>query len=300
MDVLVTGASGLIGTALRPALVAAGHRPIALVRRPAAGADEISWDPATGRLDHASIEGAGAAIHLAGVGIGDKRWTEEQKRVLRESRVQTTGLLARAIAALREPPPILVSASAIGYYGDRGDEILTEKSGPGEGFLTELCEAWEAATAPAEQAGTVVTHIRSGIVLTPKGGALAKLLPIFRFGVGGRFGSGSQWQSWISIDDEVAAILHLLTTPLSGPVNLTAPNPVRNRELATTLGHVLNRPAMLPVPKFGPALLVGSELADNLLFFSQRVLPDRLEESGFVFAHPCLEGALGSMLNTRD
>ena len=236
MDVLVTGASGLIGTALRPALVAAGHRPIALVRRPVAGADEISWDPATGRLDRASIEGAGAAIHLAGVGIGDKRWTEEQKRVLRESRVQTTGLLARAIAALREPPPILVSASAIGYYGDRGDEILTEKSGPGEGFLTELCEAWEAATAPAEQAGTVVTHIRSGIVLTPKGGALAKLLPIFRFGVGGRFGSGSQWQSWISIDDEVAAILHLLTTPLSGPVNLTAPNPVRNRELADHVG----------------------------------------------------------------
>ncbi len=300
MDVLVTGASGLIGTALRPALVAAGHRPIALMRRPIVGADEISWDPASGRLDRASIEGAGAAIHLAGVGIGDKRWTDDQKRVLRESRVQTTGLLARAIAALREPPPILVSASAIGYYGDRGDEILTEKSGPGEGFLTELCEAWEAATAPAEQAGTVVTHIRSGIVLTPKGGALAKLLPMFRFGVGGRFGSGIQWQSWISIDDEVAAILHLLTTPLSGPVNLTAPNPVRNRELAATLGHVLHRPAVLPVPKFGPALLVGSELADNLLFFSQRVLPDRLKESGFVFAHPCLEGALESMLNTRD
>src|SRR5262245_2255745 len=206
MDVLVTGASGLIGTALRPALVAAGHRPIALVRRPAAGADEISWDPATGRLDRASIEGAGAAIHLAGVGIADKRWTDAQKRLLRESRVQSTGLLARAIAALHNPPEVLISASAIGYYGDRGDEILTETSGPGDGFLSELCETWEAATSPAEQAGTRVVHIRTGIVLTPNGGALSKLLPLFRLGIGGRFGSGQQWQSWISMEDEIDAI----------------------------------------------------------------------------------------------
>lgn len=300
MDVLVTGASGLIGSALRPALVAAGHRPVALVRRPAAGADEVSWDPASGRLDRASIEGAGAAVHLAGVGIGDKRWTDKQKRLLRESRVQATGLLSRAIAALRDPPPVLVSASAIGYYGDRGDEILTEKSGPGDGFLPDLCQAWEAATAPAEQAGTRVVHIRSGIVLTPEGGALAKLLPLFRFGLGGRFGSGQQWQSWISMHDEIAAILHVLGASVAGPVNLTAPNPVRNRELAATLGRVLHRPAVLPVPKFGPSLVVGSELAENLLYFSQRVLPHRLEESGFTFAHRSLEGALGCMLNSRD
>ncbi len=236
MDVLVSGASGLIGTALRPALIAAGHRPIALVRRPARGADEITWDPATGRLDRAAIEGMSAAIHLAGVGIADKRWSDEQKRVLRDSRVQSTGLLARAIGELREPPPVLVSASAIGWYGDRGDEILTEKSAPGEGFLAELCKTWEAATAPAEQAGTRVAHVRSGIVLTPEGGALAKQLPLFRLGLGGRFGSGRQWQSWIALDDEIAAILHLLSANVSGPVNLTAPNPVRNSELAKALG----------------------------------------------------------------
>ena len=300
MDVLVSGASGLIGTALRPALVAAGHRPVVLVRRPAQGADEIMWDPATGRLDRSAIEGMGAAVHLAGVGIADKRWTDEQKRVLRDSRVQSTGLLARAIAELHEPPAVLVSASAIGWYGDRGDEILTEKSAPGEGFLADLCKTWEAATAPAEQAGTRVAHIRTGIVLSPEGGALKKELPLFRFGLGGRFGSGRQWQSWIALEDEVAAILHVLTAPVSGPVNLTAPNPVRNAELTKTLGQVLHRPAVIPVPKIGPSLLLGGELTDNLLYFSQRVLPTKLEDSGFTFTHPSLERALRSMLISRD
>jgi uncharacterized protein len=300
MDVLITGASGLIGTALRPALVAGGHRPVALVRRAARGADEITWDPTSGRLDRAAIEGMGAAIHLAGVSIVDKRWSDEQKRVLRDSRVQSTGLLARAIAELRRPPPVLVSASAIGWYGDRGDEILTEKSAPGEGFLAELCKTWEAATAPAEQAGARVTHIRTGIVLTPEGGALAKQLPLFRVGLGGHFGSGRQWQSWIALDDEIAAILHLLTANVSGPVNLTAPNPVRNSELTKTLGRVLHRPALLPVPKLGPSLLLGGELTESLLYFSQRVLPTKLEESGFSFAHRSLEDALQSMLVSRD
>ena len=287
MDVLISGASGLIGTALRPALVAAGHRPVALVRRPARGADEITWDPASGRLDRAAIEGMGAAIHLAGVGIADKRWTDEQRRVLRDSRVQSTGLLARAIAEVRQPPPVLVSASAIGWYGDRGDEILTEKSAPGEGFLADLCKTWEAATAPAEQAGTRVAHIRSGIVLTPDGGALAKQLPLFRIGLGGHFGSGRQWQSWIALDDEIAAILHLLTTNVSGPVNLTAPNPVRNSELTKTLGRVLHRPAVLPVPKLGPSLLLGGELTESLLYFSQRVLPTKLAGVR-ILVHPSL------------
>jgi len=300
MDVLVTGASGLIGSALRPALVAAGHRPVTLVRRPVQGADEIFWDPATGRLDRASIEGAGAAIHLAGVGIGDKRWTDAQKRALRESRLQSTGLLSRAIAGLREPPAVLLSASAIGWYGDRGDEILTERSTGGTGFLADLCQAWEAATAPAEQAGTRVVHMRTGIVLTPKGGALRRLLPLFKLGVGGRFGSGAQWQSWITMDDEIAAMLHLLAADVAGPVNLTAPNPVRNREMTATLGRVLHRPAVIPVPRFAPSLLVGAELADNVLFFSQRVLPECLEDSGFAFAHPALEGGLRSMLEARD
>ena len=242
----------------------------------------------------------GAAIHLAGVSIGDKRWSDEQRQVLRDSRVQSTGLLARAIAEVRQPPPVLVSASAIGWYGDRGDEILTEKSAPGEGFLADLCKTWEAATAPAEQAGTRVAHIRSGIVLTPDGGALAKQLPLFRIGLGGHFGSGRQWQSWIALDDEIAAILHLLTTNVSGPVNLTAPNPVRNSELAKTLGRVLHRPAVLPVPKFGPSLLLGGELTESLLYFSQRVLPAKLEASGFSFTHPSVEGALRSMLVSRD
>ncbi len=296
MDILVSGASGLIGSALRPALAAAGHRPISLVRRAAQGADEITWDPATGRLDRASIEGAGAAVHLAGVGIGDKRWTDEQKHLLRESRVQGTGLLARAIAGLREPPAVLVSASAIGWYGDRGDEILTESSPQGTGFLADLCAAWEAATAPAEQAGTRVVHIRSGMVLTTAGGALARQLPLFRFGLGGHFGSGHQWQSWIAIDDEVAAILHLLDADVSGPVNLTSPNPTRNRELTKTLGRVLHRPAVLPIPQVGPSLLLGRELTENLLYFSQRVVPKRLQESGYAFRHPSLEGALRSML----
>ena len=300
MDVLISGASGLIGTALRPALVAAGHRPVALVRRPLRGADEITWDPATGRLDRAAIEGMGAAIHLAGVSIADKRWSDEQRRVLRDSRVQSTGLLARAIAEVRQPPPVLVSASAIGWYGDRGDEILTEKSAPGEGFLADLCKTWEAATAPAEQAGTRVAHIRTGIVLTPDGGALAKQLPLFRIGLGGHFGSGRQWQSWIALDDEIAAILHLLTTNVSGPVNLTAPNPVRNSELTKALGRVLHRPAVLPVPKLGPSLLLGGELTESLLYFSQRVLPAKLQDSGFSFTHPSLEGALRSMLVSRD
>ncbi len=192
------------------------------------------------------------------------------------------------------------SASAIGYYGDRGDEILTEASPAGSGFLADLCQTWEAATGPAEQAGTRVAHLRSGIVLSTKGGALAKLLPLFRLGVGGRFGSGRQWQSWISIADEVAAIIHLLDAEVAGPVNLTAPNPVRSSEFAKTLGAVLHRPAVLPVPKIGPSLLLGRELAENLLYFSQRVLPARLEASGFSFTHPSLECALSTMLDSRD
>jgi uncharacterized protein (TIGR01777 family) len=297
MDVIVTGASGLIGSALRPALATAGHRMIALVRRPARSADEVEWDPRTGRLDRASIEGAGAAVHLAGVGIGDKRWSAEQKRALRDSRVQGTGLLARAIAELNRPPGVLVSASAVGYYGDRGDETLDELSPPGEGFLPDLCVAWETATGPAEHVGTRVARMRTGIVLSKEGGALRKQLPLFKIGLGGRFGSGRQWQSWITIDDVVRAISHLFTTDVTGPVNFTAPNPVMNAEFTKTLGKVLGRPAVLPIPKLGPSLVLGRELADNLLYSSQRVVPKQLEASGFEFAHPELEGALRHVLD---
>ncbi len=296
MDVIVTGASGLIGSALRPALSAAGHRMIALVRRPTRGADEVAWDPPTGRLDRASIEGAGAVVHLAGVGIADKRWTDEHKRELRDSRVQGTGLLARAIAELNRPPAVLVSASAVGYYGDRGDEVLDETSPPGDGFLSDLCVAWEMATAPAERAGTRVVHTRTGIVLSSNGGALRKQLPLFKLGLGGRFGSGRQWQSWITIDDVVRAIQHLFAADVVGPVNLTSPEPVRNADFAKTLGNVLGRPTLVPVPKFGPSLVLGSELADNLLYSSQRVVPKQLEASGFEFAHPELERALRHVL----
>ena len=217
MDVILTGASGLIGSALRPALAADGHRVIALVRRPVRGADEVTWDPPSGRLDRASIEGAGAVVHLAGVGIAEKRWTDEHKRALRDSRVQGTGLLARAIAELNRPPAVLVSASAVGYYGDRGDEILDELSPPGDGFLPDLCVAWETATSPADHAGTRVVHMRIGIVLSKSGGALRKQLPLFNVGLGGRFGSGRQWQSWITIDDVLRAIQHLFTADVVGP-----------------------------------------------------------------------------------
>ncbi len=299
MDVAVTGASGLIGTALLPALRAAGHRPVRLVRAtPAPGDDAVLWDPATGQIDAASLEGIGAVVHLAGAGIADKRWTPEHKAAVLDSRVQGTSLIARTIAGLATPPAVLVSGSAIGFYGDRGDEVLTEASPRGEGFLADVVVAWEAAAAPAEEAGIRVPRIRTGIVLSPDGGALKKQLPLFRLGLGGRFGKGTQWQSWISLPDEVAAILHLLdpACTVTGPVNLTAPNPVTNRELTKTLAGVLHRPAVLPIPRFGPALLLGRELADNLLFGSQRVLPTVLEADGFAFRHATLEAALRELL----
>jgi uncharacterized protein (TIGR01777 family) len=239
-------------------------------------------------------------VHLAGAGIGDERCTPERKRVLVESRTEGTRLLAEAIAAADDPPPVLVSGSAIGYYGDRGDELLTEASGPGEDFLAGLCMEWEEATAAAEAAGVRVAHIRTGIVLTRSGGALAKLLPLFRFGLGGRMGSGRQWMSWIDLDDEVGAITFLLGHDVRGPVNLTAPDPVTNAQLAKALGAELNRPAVLPVPAFGPRLVLGRELADSLLFASQRVRPAALEAAGYEFAHPLLAGALEHAVTGED
>ena len=295
LTVGITGSSGLIGRALSTHLRSAGHMVVPIVRR-AAASDEIEWQPAEDRLDAGALRPLDAVVHLSGAGIGDKRWTPEYKRTLLESRTITTSLLARRMAEA-DGPRTLLSGSASGYYGERGDERLDETSGAGSGFLADICRAWEDATGPAEAAGIRVAHLRTGIVLTPDGGALKKMLPLFKLGVGGRFGDGRQWMSWISMTDEVAAITHLLTSGVSGPVNLTGPAPVRNAEFADTLGEVLNRPTVLPVPRFGPKLLLGGELADALLFDGQQVIPEVLRADGYDFAHPTLADALRGELD---
>lgn len=296
MDIAVTGASGLIGGALVRALEADGHRVARVVRNATAAPDTISWSPDNGTIDAAAFEGIDAVVHLAGEGIAEHRWNDAQKKRILESRTKGTALLATTLAARQRPPQVLLSASAVGWYGDRGDEVLTEDSAPGRGFLTDVCVAWEAATAPAEQAGVRVAHLRTGIVLSPDGGALAKMLPLFRFGLGGRMGNGRQIWSWITLHDEVAAIRHLLDHDARGAHNLTAPAPVSNRAFTTALAHAVHRPALFPVPKFGPGLLLGGELAHNLLFTSADVRPARLTASGFSFAHPDLDTALAAVL----
>jgi hypothetical protein len=298
MHIGMTGASGLIGTALDHHLRALGHTTTALVRRaPTAG--EIAWNPAAGELEAGDLAGLDAAVHLAGAGIGAHRWTDGYKQTLLDSRVQGTALLAEAMAKLgSDGPRVLLSGSAIGFYGARGDEIVDETAANGEGFLAEICREWEAATAVAQSAGVRVAHLRTGIVLSRDGGALAKMLPLFKLGLGGRFGSGEQWMSWISIADEVRAIEHLLSADVEGPVNLTAPNPVRNREFADTLGDVLHRPSLVPVPRFGPRLLFGGERADALLFDGQRVDAAVLgSDPEFSFEHPDLTTALRAVLD---
>jgi uncharacterized protein (TIGR01777 family) len=296
MRILMSGATGLIGTALGDSLTADGHTVIKLVRRqPAAG--EVIWNPAAGELDPKAFDGCDAVINLSGAGIGDKRWTDEYKRVLLSSRVATTELLATTMADLQHKPAVFLSGSAVGWYGDRGDERLDELSPPGDGFLSGLCEQWEAATMVAEKASIRTVHLRTGIVLSAHGGALKKQLPLFKLGLGGRFGSGHQWQSWISIDDEIGAIRHLLAADVSGAVNLTAPRPVTNIEFTATLGKVLHRPAVLPVPMVGPKLLLGSELAETLLLSSQRAVPTALLRSGYEFRHDTLEAALRAVLD---
>jgi hypothetical protein len=298
VDVAITGSSGLIGTALREALTTAGHRVVPVVRGPAGG-QAVSWDPRAGTIDGAGLEGLDAVVHLAGAGIGDHRWTDAYKKELVDSRVDSTSLLARTLAQRQRPPAVLVSASAVGWYGDRGDEVLDESSTPGTGFLADLCQHWEAAARPASEAGIRVVHPRSGVVLSSRGGALKKQLPLFKLGLGGRMGSGQQWFSWISLADEVAALVHLLGAGVAGPVNLTAPNPVRNAEFTSALGSAVHRPTVLPIPSFGPKLLLGSELADVLLYEGQRVVPAALEASGFAFALPTIDSALDSLLTTR-
>jgi len=299
MRVVVTGSSGLIGRALCSRLAGNGHDVVRVVRHPVRPGDRaLLWDPDAGTIDTTGIEGTDAVVHLAGAGIGDSRWSEARKRILVESRVRSTALLADALASLDRRPRVLVSASAVGFYGDRDDEILTEQSAPGRDFLASLCVRWEAEVAPAAEAGIRVVCARTGLVLTRDGGALPKLLPLFKLGLGGRFGSGAQWWSWITLDDEIRAIEWLLENDVRGPVNLTAPNPVTNREFTRILSAVLSRPACVPVPRFGPRLLLGSEFADALLFTSARVRPAALESSGFSFSHSDLETGLHSILKS--
>jgi uncharacterized protein len=297
LHLAVTGASGMLGSALTPFLTTGGHR-VTPVTRQAAPSDAIRWDPASGAIDVSAFEGLGAVVHLAGENVG-VRWTGERKRRIRESRVVGTRRLAEALAQLKRPPRVLVSASAMGIYGDRGDEVLTEDStpsGPPADFLVEVGREWEAATEPARAAGIRVVNLRFGIILTPAGGALGRMLPPFRAGAGGPLGSGKQWVSWISVDDAVGAVHHaLFTEELSGPVNAVAPEPVTSRTFATTLGRVLHRPAILPVPATGLRLLFG-EMADTALLSSQRVSSSRLVASGYSFRHPRLEPALRHVL----
>ena len=295
MRVIISGASGLIGSALCSELRSGQHDVVTLVRRPA-GAGEIQWDPANGVLPADALEGADAVVHLAGAGIGDHRWTAEYKREILDSRVRSTTLLAETIAACTQRPPVFLSGSAIGIYGASDDRELDEQSPVGSGFLADTCRQWEAAALPAAAAGTRVAYLRTGIVLTPKGGALKKMLPLFKLFAGGRFGNGKQWQSWISLPDEVGAICHLLTSDVEGPVNLTAPNPITNAGFVKVLGKAMGRPSVLPVPSFGPKLLLGSELAEALLFTGQNVLPKVLQQSGYRFQHPRLDEAFAALL----
>jgi len=294
MRIAVTGSTGLIGSALLPRLRSDGHDVVRLVRSTPKGPDEVRWDPAAGTIDTAALAGIDGAVHLAGEGIGTKRWSTEQKAKILDSRVKGTRLLAETMAGLDPRPSVLVSGSGIGFYGLRGDEVLTEESSEGTGFLAEVCRQWEAATAPAEQAGIRTVHLRTGIVLSGKGGALAKVLPLFKLGLGGKLGRGDQWWSWISLDDEVGLISHLLTAEVAGPVNACTARPATNAEVTKAIGRVLGRPTVLPVPKFALGLVMGGGLTEEVILAGQRALPSVAEASGFAFAHPDLDSALRS------
>jgi hypothetical protein len=295
LRVAVTGTHGLIGSALGPFLTTGGHTTVPLVRS-GPGPDDVLWDPSTGHIDPERLVGVDAVVHLAAESIVAGRWTEAQKRRLRESRVMGTRRLCQTLATLNSPPRTLISASAVGFYGDRGDELLSEDSTPGTGFLADLAHEWEAATEPARAKGIRVVQLRLGVVLSPRGGALQALLPPLRLGLGGRLGLGSQWMSWVSIDDAVGAIHHALSSnSMDGPVNVVAPQAVSNREFTATLGHVLGRPTLFPVPGSLLRIAIG-EMADEALLTSTRVVPTRLQEAGYHFRHPSLATALSHVL----
>lgn len=295
MRVAVTGASGLIGSALVPALRERGHDVLRLVRRAASAPDEVRWDPETGEVDLAALNGIDGVVHLAGAGVGDKRWTPAYKRTILLSRVNGTDTIARAMAHLEPKPRVLVSGSAIGYYGDTGDQVVTEASPQGSGFLADVVAQWEAAAQPAQDAGIRVAFARTGLVVSDEGGAWKRLLPIFRLGLGGKIGSGSQYWSFISLRDEVTALITLLEDEsYSGPVNLTAPTPVTNADVTAAMGRVLGRPTILPVPAFALKIALGEFSSDVL--GSQRVLPEVLEGHGFTWADPSIDDAIRATL----
>jgi uncharacterized protein len=299
VDVAITGASGLIGRALSRSLRADGHRVLRFQRGGVTTGDAIGWDPDAGRIDAPALEGIDAVVHLAGEGIAERRWSDEQKRRILDSRVRGTAALAAAVASRERKPRVLVSGSAVGYYGNRGDEVLTEQRAPGDDFLARVCVAWEAETAPATEAGVRTVLTRTGIVLDAHGGALKQMLLPFKLGVGGRQGSGKQWMSWIALADEVGAIRHAIENDaLRGPVNLVAPAPVTNAEFAATLGRVLHRPAFLPTPMLPLKLRYGAELVDALLLAGQRVAPVQLEAAGYRFTFSALEDALRAVVRT--
>lgn len=298
MHVAITGASGMVGAALAPLLTTGGHQVTKFTRKKA-GVNEARWDPESGTIDTNALAASDAVVHLAGDNIAEGRWNRAKKQRILDSRVKGTRLIAESLAKLPTPPRVLVCASAIGYYGNRGDELLDETSTSGEGFLADVCRQWEAACQPARDAGIRVVNVRFGVILSPQGGALAKMLFPFKTGGGGIVGSGKQYWSWIALEDVVGAVHHaLLTDSLSGPVNVVSPQPVTNYEFTKTLGRVLNRPTILPLPGFAARLVLG-EMADELLLASQRVRPKRLEETNYAFRYPELEPALRAMLGRR-
>lgn len=297
MRIVIGGASGFLGQALTARLVSRGDQVVRLVRRPATGGDEVQWDPTAGSVDRTALEGADAIINLGGVGIGDQRWSEDYKRAILDSRIQVTTTLADAIASLERPPGVFVSSSAVGFYGNRGDETLTEKAAAGSpsDYLVYVTQRWEQAALPVAEAAVPLAFLRTGIVLG-EGGILGRLLLPFKLGVGGRMGSGKQWWSWISLDDQVRATLHVIDGKSSGAFNLTAPNPVRNADFAESLAAALHRPAIVPAPAFALKALLGAERAEALVFTSARVHPVALEASGFEFTHPTLDSAWPDVL----
>jgi len=311
VNLLVTGSSGLIGSALLERLSTGGHRVTRLVRqslRPASGAspggrtsanptaNDVHWDPNQGVIDLEGLESAGpfdGVVHLAGAGIGDKRWSPARKQALLDSRTGSTGLLVTSLLQLAPRPPVLISASAVGYYGDGGERELTEEAPQGAGFLAELCGLWEQAAAPAADAGIRTVNLRSGIVLSPTGGALAKMLPLFKLGLGGKLGSGTQYQSWIALEDEVDVILRALADgSVVGPLNATAPRPVTNAELSMAIARAVHRPCRLTAPESVLRLALGSEMATEMLLAGQRAVPARLTAMGYAFGHPDLDETL--------
>jgi uncharacterized protein (TIGR01777 family) len=301
LHVLVTGSSGLVGSALVPALERAGHQVTALVRRaPATG--EAEWHPEAGTIDRAAVGAADAIVHLAGAGVGEKRWSPDHKRNVLESRVKGTTLLSETIARLPEGerPRVFVSGSAVGYYGDRGGEVLTERSAPGAGFLADVATHWEAATVAAEDAGVRVVHLRSGIVITANGGAMGRMIPLFRLGLGGRLGSGKQYWSWVSLADEVGLIMHALDVDaVRGPMNATGPEPVTVAELTRALARVLHRPAALAVPAVALRVVMGRQMAFEMVLGGQRAIPEVARSTGYSFQHADVWSAFGAVLGRR-